>query len=426
MEKIMAFDFDLAVVGGGASGMAAAIAAGQDKRGGGQQNKIVILESNSRVGKKLLATGNGRCNLTNMGADASRYHGDADFLPSVFKQYSPGKIIEFFNSIGLVCREQEEGRVYPYNLQASAVLDILRLQLEQLGVETICEFKVTGLKKIKDGFLIFSSDRRLSARKVVLASGGMAYPQLGADAGGYDILKSLGHHCTVLYPALVQVTSDPKRSKPLKGVRSFANAVLLAGGQAIRTVSGEVQFTEHGLSGICIFELSRFIGELLGKKELVISLDLMPEYSLKQILEILRRHSKLKSLPSADLLNGCLNKQLGSEVIRQALPNRPRLARELNERDLTAVAGMIKNFWFRVTGTLSWRDAQVTAGGIPLREVDQSLESKCCPGLYLAGEILNIDGDCGGFNLHWAWCSGLLAGHSAASSLLQSNMRGME
>lgn len=415
----MALNFDLVVVGGGAAGLMAAIAAAEECEKRHRRLKIAVLEGNARVGKKLLATGNGRCNLTNTGVSCEHYHGDTLALKSVLDRYSPQKIIDTFQSFGLLCRERDEGRVYPYNLQASAVLDILRFQLERFNIETVCDFSVAGIQKKRDGFRISSSQSSVEAKRVVLATGGLAYPQLGANGSGFQIAKSFGHSTTKLFPALVQLKTDSKRAKPLKGARSAATATLLAGGKPMKTVSGEVQFTENGLSGICIFELSRLVGELGNSRKIEISLDLMPEYTTQQILSVIKQRSGMTDkLMALELLNGCLNKQVGPEVVKWALPRAPKYAHELNEREFMAVAAAVKNFIFPITGTLSWKDAQVTAGGVPLSELDESMQSRFCPGLYLAGELCNIDGDCGGFNLHWAWSSGMIAGQAAVQSLL--------
>lgn len=416
----MALNFDIAVIGGGAAGLMAAVAAADELEKGKKRGRIAVLESNSRVGKKLLATGNGRCNLTNIGVNPSHYHGDSDFLPHILNLYSPKYIIDYFASLGLLCKEQDEGRVYPYNLQASAVLDILRRQLDRFGVEVLCDFQVTAVKKAASGFEVLSPEKRVFAGRVIVSSGGMAYPQLGANESGYQILRTLGHTCTKLFPALVQLKTDPRRAKPLKGARSMAEATLLADGGPVKTVSGEVQFTEYGLSGICIFELSRIFGELQGEKTMELSLDLMPEYSEQQIFSVLKHRCDIfYDLPVSELLNGCLNKLVGPEVMKAALRRPAKYAGELKASELAAVANSVKQFRFPVTGTMPWKDAQVTAGGVPLREVDEAMQSKICAGLYLAGELLNIDGDCGGFNLHWAWSSGMAAGRAAARSFLE-------
>ncbi|NLJ32056.1 MAG: aminoacetone oxidase family FAD-binding enzyme [Clostridiales bacterium] len=413
----MSEKYDLAVVGGGAAGMAAAVSAASQWSAGSGRLKIALLEANPRVGKKLLATGNGRCNLTNMRIAPERYHGDADRILPMLGDFSPQYIIEFFASLGLLCRELDEGRVYPYNLQAAAVLDVLRAQLERFHVETICGFPVGKVEKSAAGFLVSGPEHKIETRSLVFATGGMAYPQLGANESGYAVLKALGHSCTPLFPALVQLKTDSRRAKPLKGARCAAKAALLADGRPAGQSRGEVQFTEHGLSGICIFDLSRLAGEFRNAG-LEVSLDLMPEFSARQVAEFLkRRQTALPFLPAADLLNGCLNRMVGQEIMKQVFPSLKKRMGDLNERELSSASNAVKGFRFPVSGTLSWRDAQVTAGGVPLREVDGAMQSRLCPGLYLAGEVLNIDGDCGGFNLHWAWSSGILAGRSAALAL---------
>jgi predicted Rossmann fold flavoprotein len=409
---------DIAVIGGGAAGLAAAVAAAQECIKNHIHAKIVVLEANARIGKKLLATGNGRCNLTNLNVDTAHYHGDTERCAALLKEYSPQVIIDFFADLGLLCKVQDEGRVYPYNAQAAAVLDILRYQLESLHVQSVCDFKVNDVKKMNSGFEIFSSSGTFRTKRIIFASGGMAYPQLGSDGSGFQILSALGHSCTKLFPALVQVKTEPRRAKPLKGARSAACAVLLANGKPVKTVNGEVQFTENGLSGICIFELSRLIGELEGKHTIEISLDLMPEYTEPKILGmLLHTAKKLTSLPAGELLSGYLSKLIGREIVREALPRLPKLACNFTEKELRAVAHTVKDFRFKVTGTMPWKDAQITAGGVPLGETDDGMQSSRCPGLYLAGELLNIDGDCGGFNLHWAWSTGIASGRAAAQSL---------
>ncbi len=416
----MAAHFDIVIIGGGAAGLCAAVAAAEVLESARHPKSVAIVEAGARVGKKLLATGNGRCNLTNKNVSPAYYHGDTDCLPSILKQCTPDEIIRFFYSHGLLCREQDEGRVYPFNLQAAAVLDTLRTQLERYRVEVVCDFPVTDVEKNADGFRIHSEERIISAGEVLFATGGLAYPQLGANGGGYEILQRLGHSCSELLPSLVQVKTDARRAKPLKGARSAANATLLANGKPVKTVRGEVQFTEQGLSGICIFELSRSVGERYGKQTLEIELDFMPDYTEREIVDFLHSRTQLGQLPSLELLNGCLNKLVGPEVVKAALPRVPKAVGELSDRELAVLAHTVKHFHFSVTGTLSWRDAQVTAGGVPLKEIDETMQSKICPGLFLAGELLNIDGDCGGFNLHWAWSTGLIAGRAAARRLLES------
>jgi predicted Rossmann fold flavoprotein len=403
---------EIAVVGGGASGLMAAASAAAFGARQGHALRIAVLEKNDRVGKKLLATGNGRCNLTNLRAEPSRYHGDTDRCIQVLKDASPRKILTTFEEMGLFCRELEGGRVYPYSLQGSSVLNLLRRRLEALGVETICNFPVTDIKKTKNGFLASSGEESISAERVVFCSGGKAGPQFGTDGSAFPLLKSLGHSVTPLRPALVPVKSKPERLRPLKGVRCPAKATFLVRGKPIAFTEGEVQFTETTLSGICIFELAR-CANASGEEE--ISLDLAPETGEAELTERLRRmEESFPGLPSAQLLEGMLHLALAVEVVRQAETG--------GRADFSGIARTVKDFRFPVLGTLSWTQAQVTAGGVPTGETDENFQSKSCKGIYLCGELLDVDGDCGGFNLHWAWATGLAAGEAAAKSVGKGNL----
>jgi predicted Rossmann fold flavoprotein len=401
---------DLAVIGGGASGFAAALAAAASDK---SKYSILVLEKNPRMGKKLLLTGNGRCNLTNRSAgDLSQYHGDAE-AKEILNRFPPERVMELFQKAGLLCRELDGGRIYPYSLQASSVLNILRRNLDAFGVETLCGFDVKSIRKSNGGFLLSSREEKLFVRRVILAAGGSACPQTGSDGGGFRLAKDLGHTAGPVYPSLVPVKTDPARVRPLRGVRCPAAASFRAGGENVRTTAGEVQFTENALSGICIFELSRCFGELHAPKDAEIALDLFPEYGLKKLTELFHAAADGEPLSAPQLLEGFLPKALGIELSKYALG---RASGALRAEDFGYLATAAKEFRFPVRGTFSWDRAQVTAGGVPLSELTETLESKKCPGLYLCGELLDVDGDCGGFNLHWAWASGLTAGKAAVES----------
>lgn len=410
--------YDIVVLGGGAAGLMAAVSAAEAGNGG---LRVSVLEGNARVGKKLLATGNGRCNLSNRFVAPTHYHGDTSRVAGLLKRFPTEKVVGQFAHLGLLCRELDEGRIYPYSLQAASVLEVLRLHLEQRGVVVQCGTPVTEVRREKGGFCLQCDGKWLQAARVIFATGGLAYPQLGANDSGYRMLRALGHTVTALRPALVQIRTEPRRAKPLKGMRSSAEVTLLVNHRPVQTAKGEVQFTEHGLSGICMFELSRKAGECLERKmgPVELGLDLMSEYTEPQILSMLYRTiERLPDLPGGELLGGLLNRTVGREVLRTALPQTPKAAAHFSKGQLTAVSRMIKCFRFPVLGLLSWDSAQVTAGGVPLGEVDcRTMESRTCRGLYLAGELLNVDGDCGGYNLHWAWSTGMAAGRASAHSL---------
>ena len=405
--------YDIAVIGGGASGLAAALAAAERAKGTGGLLKIVVLEKNPRVGKKLLMTGNGRCNLTNLHAEPERYHGDTQAAAEILRRFSPERVVGMFRKHGLLCRALEGGRVYPYSLQASSVLNVLRFALEADGVETICDFPARRIENIPGGFEAVSDQKTVKARKIIVATGGRACPQSGSEGDGYGLLRPFRHTVTRLSPALVQVRTDVKRVRPLKGVRCMASASLVLGGDTLGTARGEVQFTENALSGICIFELSRSVGDC-GDQTPEIVLDLAPEYRVEDLAALLGTQTGIcGEMPAACVTEGILNKALGIEVTKAALNGASAPAGSLTSDDIRRIAETMKRLRFPVQGTMPWQNAQVTAGGVPLAEVGAGLQSRFCKSIYLCGEILNIDGDCGGFNLQWAWASGVAAGLAA-------------
>lgn len=404
--------YEIAVVGAGASGLAAA---GEAVQAG----STIVLEAGKKPGRKLLATGNGRCNLGNRGIDPRRYHGDTERAARVLERFPAEKLEQFWRKNGLLCRELDEGRLYPYGLQASSVLECLLRRVLQRGGELRCEFPVQSIRR-EQGLLTLSGPAgQVRARRVILACGGMASPPLGGSDAGYRLAASLGHRVTPIFPSLVQLTAPPARAKPLKGARSLAEISLWAGAHGVASSRGEVQFTGEGLSGICVFEISRAYGELSAqdKRQAELSVCLMPEYGPGDIFAFLRTAAASPLLPAQELLDGMLNRLVAREVLRAAVRELPPYARQLKPAQLSAIAARVRDFRFPVTGTAGWGAAQVTAGGVPLAEIDVStLESRRCPGVYLTGELLNVDGDCGGFNLHWAWATGLLAGRSAGAA----------
>lgn len=407
---------DLAVVGGGASGLAAALAAAD---AGKKRLSVTVLEKNPRVGKKLLLTGNGRCNLTNREAgDGSHYHGDGG-ARVMLDRCPPERVLELFRRAGLLCRELEGGRFYPYSLQASSVLNVLRRNLDAFGVEVLCGFEVKFIRKSEGGLILSSPEGDILARRVILAAGGAACPQSGSDGAGFALAKALGHAVGPVCPSLVQVKTDPARVRPLKGVRCPVSAAFRARGKVMRVSEGEVQFTENALSGICIFELSRCFGELRAPADAQIALDLFPEYPADRLAGLFRASAESsEDLSAPQLLEGFLPKTLGIELSRYAFGG---LSGALRTEEAGRLAAAAKDFRFPAYGTFSWDRAQVTAGGVPLSELTENLESKKCPGLCLCGELLDVDGDCGGFNLHWAWTSGLIAGKAAMESILEED-----
>ena len=382
----------VAVLGGGASGIMAALTA---SRYGAE---VTLVEKNHRIGKKLLMTGNGRCNFTNINLKAEDYN--SAFVSDALGVFSPDDTIAFFKEAGLVSAIEDAGRVYPASGQASAVLEVLLLELERRKVKVICDFDVDRISESKTGFEIFSKNKeKIHADKVIASFGGKAAPKTGSDGSGYKLLESFGHSVIPLSCALVQLKTD----RSIKGVRAKAKVI-----HKDLTETGEVQFTEYGLSGIPILNLSRH-----AQKGDIITLDLMPDYSENELFEYLktRKEQKLETY-----LVGIINKQLGQMLLKECgIGKLSRNSGELKDFEVEKIAKTIKNWHFTVTGKMPWENAQVTKGGISLLEVNrETMESKLIKGCYITGEMLDIDAPCGGFNLQWAWSSGYLAGKSAA------------
>ena len=411
------------VIGGGAAGLVAAIAAA--RRGAA----VTVLERMPRVGKKLLATGNGRCNFANARPSLNRFHGrDAGFAAAALAAFDLDATLGFFARLGIVAREEEAGKIFPRSGQASSVLDLLRHEMAGLGVDVRCETAVTNLARRRGAWELAAHDGTVRCDAVVLASGGKASPQLGSNGSGYDLVRPLGHQLVAPFPALTRIRVASPFLKHLKGVKIDGVAALApqrpgdrperASLEPLDASGGEILFTETGLSGPPILDLSRRAGERAqrGEKSLVL-LDLCPEFADDDLVALLRGRFKGRADASVELaLVGFLNKRLAGPVLKVAGVHDPaRPAASLGEPEIVALARALKRWRFEVTGTDSWSDAQVTAGGVDVAAVrPDTLESRLAPGLFFAGEVLDIDGDCGGFNLQWAWSSGHVAGTAAA------------
>lgn len=405
----------IVIIGGGAAGMAAAIAAADADRSA----EVYILERLDSPGKKLLATGNGRCNLTNRYAAPAHYRTSSPAaLERIFSGMTPESVLDFFRQLGLWCAEEDEGRWYPRSRQASAVAEILQLALHRRGIRMACACPVTAISKRERGFVLESADgRKHFADAVVLTSGGKAAGKLGSDGSGYRLARSMGHHWAPLYPALVPLKCDMSRWGSLKGIRAEAGLRLLAGETLLGEEQGEVQFTEYGLSGIPVMQLSGCLSEKAPGAAAAAELDLFPETAEELLLQELRsRKQQDGELSCEQLLLGMVHPRLGWAVLRDVGISRLSLpVKDLSEQTLCRVACDLKHWRFPVLGTQGYDSAQVSGGGILLEEIQpETMESTLQPGLYFAGEILDVAGDCGGYNLHFAWCSGIRAGKNAA------------
>ena len=394
----------IGIIGGGASGMAAAIAAS-----GMPGVQVILFERQARVGRKLLATGNGRCNLTNLKATGGGYHGQQPgFAQYALRKMDPEATLQWFRSLGLYTVAEPSGRVYPYSDQANSVVDVLRLQLENPNVELRTGFEVQKIKKTEAGFQVSTSEETVNVDKLIIACGGLAGSKLGGTMSGYKLLGKLGHRSTKLRPALVQLKSSWGGLAALKGVRTNCHVQIFCDGETFSESRGELQFTEYGLSGPVIFEISRDVCAKPGAW--IACLDFLPELSRDDLMAELQ-HRQNTTLPVQELLTGILHNRLGRVLTQASGVGMNGLCRDLKMENLQAVCEACKAFEVVLTEPMGMDHAQVTAGGVLTEQFcPETMESLLVPGLYACGEVMDIDGDCGGYNLQWAWSSGYLAG----------------
>ena len=392
------------ILGGGASGILAALTAAEDP-----QNRVILLERQQRIGRKLLATGNGRCNLTNLGATAENYHGeDPEFARPALEAFTPKDTLAFFRGLGLLTVTEYGGRVYPLSNSANSVLDVLRFALERAGVELRTACPARQLRREKQGYTVITDEGSLHADKLVLACGGAAGEKLGGVMDGYGLAKDLGHKRTALYPALAPILTAPEYPRALKGVRAQAALRLMRGGELLAQRAGEAQFTETGVSGPAAFDLSR--AAAAGGDGLTLHLDFLPGgEDAAGLLE--KRCRDFPAQPASELFTGMLHNRLGRMLVKYSGIDAAAPLGSLTAAQREKAAAACRDFCLAVRGTAGFEAAQVTAGGVRTGGVNpRTLESWFSPGLFLCGEVLDVDGDCGGYNLQWAWASGRLAG----------------
>ena len=401
---------DVIIIGAGASGMVTAIVAA--RRG----KKVVILEKNNKVGKKLLATGNGKCNITNGRPTLDRFYSqNPQFIANAFEGYSFQSIKQFFRSIGLELIEAKEGKVFPMSLQASSVVELLLSECEQLGVEIICDAQVKKTSFNHDKFIVNYNEKRIESKKLVIATGHCSAPQLGGVMDGIGFGRSFGHKIVKDFPTLVQLTSPLKESylTRMAGVKVESRVTLKVGEREI-VKQGDVLFTTYGISGLAILDISRFVmEELLVKKSIMLSIDLMPKMSHEQLLALMKKNLvKKSSKPLAIWMQGFINKKLIHPILEPLKLENETVGSILsNIESLEKLVEKIKCFEFKINGSKGYKGAEVATGGVDTKEIDaKTMESKKQKGLYVVGEVLDVDGDRGGFNLHLAWVCGLRAG----------------
>ncbi len=396
----------IAIIGGGASGLVCAVSALRKAEKNNINVSVTVFEARDRVGKKILATGNGRCNILNS-CENPFYFSVNNFHSFAINKFDAKSDIAFFASLGLYTREDDEGRVYPLSNQATSVLDCLRNECKRLGVEFVTDYKVVSISKNKNKFIINS---QFTFDKVVLACGGKASVK---DFNGYDLLKSLGHKVTPVYPSLSKLnTKNTNDVKQLQGIRHKVRLSLFDSDKFICEEKGELLFAKYGISGIAVMQLSAFITRKKGSWKVVA--DLIPDLSASFVYEAIKKITvSMPELCCDKLLIGFMPGKLGEVVVKSCGIEISRKVGALSEREISHIAARAKKYTFDIDSVRPFEDAQVTAGGADTSYFDsRTMESKICEGFYAIGEVLDVDGLCGGYNLMWAWSCGRLCGES--------------
>lgn len=401
---------EIAVIGGGASGLMAAVTA---KKSG---KEVIILERKDRILKKVLITGNGRCNITNVNANISNYFGkNISSVENILNRFTPQDTMDFFNELGIICNEENRGKVYPLSGQASSVVDALRFEAERLGIKIETEFYVRKIEKDGFKFRIYSEDRKkIEAGRVILAAGGQSYPELGSNGSGFELAKELGHSVTKLSPSIVQLKTEKHQVKGLQGIKTDVAVTAYGDNKKICTYDGELLFTDYGISGNVVFNIS-FVMPLY--KNVEFEIDFMEKFDYNELYEMLKERKRILShLTMENYFNGMINKKLGQFLSKvSGIEKLSKPVKDLNDSDIRKLCTVLKKYRVKILETTGFKNAQVTAGGVSLDEVNtETLESKIVKGLYFSGEVLDVYGECGGFNLQWAWASGYIAGENAA------------
>lgn len=406
---------EIIIIGAGASGLIAAITA---KDSGAD---VAILEGSSRVGTKILTTGNGRCNITNTKTNLHRYHSTNKlFFKNVLSNFTYEDTITFFEALGLPLTELDDGKMYPLSLQASSVLDILRMAIDDRSISIYLNSKVKNIIHEKNNFKIICNDELFECKKLIICTGGKSAPNTGSDGSGLLFSKKLGHSIITPVPSLVQLKLKYKHLKSLSGIKFNGTCKIFVNNQLERSEFGEILFTDYGISGPPILQISGIASRNLNdKKDVTIKIDMFPHLSKDKLIEFFENHWGALSYRSIyDSFIGILNKKIIPVLLKEALvDNIHKPVSDLNWKEKNRIYDLLKSWTFTVYDTNSFKNSQVTSGGINTVEINPlTLESNKIKNLYFAGEILDVDGDCGGFNLQWCWSSGFVSGKSAAEA----------
>lgn len=403
----------VAVIGGGAAGMMAAITAAREGV------KVTILEHKDRIGKKILSTGNGRCNFTNTYQTPACYRSDnRDFAWNIIQKFNVEKTISFFKELGIYPKNRN-GYLYPYSDQAAAILEVLQIEIAKLDICVMTEINVLDIQPVKRGIRVTTDKKTITVDSVILACGSKAAPVTGSDGSGYQLAKLLGHRIVPVLPALVQLRCAEKFYKSISGVRVQGTVEIYADDISLASDTGEIQLTNYGISGIPVFQVSRYAAKAIYQKQLVTAvLNFMPDMNKDEFLSFLQERITLCPHKTLDeFFTGIFPKKLCELWIRLSrLPKEMRVS-DLSGEQLEKLVLLIQHLRTHITETNAFEQAQICCGGVDTTEMNpDTLESNYVPGIYFAGELLDVDGICGGYNLQWAWSSGFVAGKEAAGN----------
>ena len=400
----------IGIIGGGAAGMMAAIAAAREGA------LVTIFEANDRIGKKILATGNGKCNLSNLNMSMDNYYSShKEFVEHALQNFDVNEVIRFFNSIGLVIKNKN-GYLYPSCEQAAVVLDVLRYEIKSLDIELVLETRITEVISKKGKYEIQLTNKKYIFDSIIVATGSIAAKKVGYSGDGYDIAKKLGHKIIPLVPALVQLKCEENFFKSISGVRTEAKISVFHKNELYCEEQGELQLTDYGISGIPVFQISRVVNYLLREnKKVFVEIDLMPDYDSSSLGDYCMMRSFLQSDRNVlEFFTGIVPKKITDLVLKLCNLNPNQSMEYIEKEDIQRFVHILKHFKVTVIGSNSFEQAQVCAGGIDLLDITDNMESLHQRGIYFVGELLDVDGKCGGYNLQWAWTSGYIAGCAAA------------
>ena len=396
----------IAIIGAGASGIIAALKASEN-------NQVILIDGNDKCGKKILLTGNGRCNYWNSDISLDKYETDnRDNLRNILSEKNKSETLEFLGSLGIYPKIKN-GYYYPYSNQAASVREILDKEIKKRNIEVKYGNKVKEVNKQNDSFIIIlENNEKIHTDKVIIATGSKAYPKTGSDGFGYDIADKFGHNINMVVPALTQLKSNEKFLRDWENVRCDAKVSLFVDGQNLKEDIGEIQLTANGISGICVFNISGLASKNISfGKRVEVVINFLPHLENNFYSWINDRAEKMKDRTIEEILESIFNYKLMFVLLKQANIPKDKKWNELNENNKKALCDKIENFRLNIIDTESFDKAQVCTGGVSLSEIDPTIfESKLVPSLYFIGEVLDVDGKCGGFNLAFAWISGYLAG----------------